>query len=144
VRVGENDSEVYYAWGNLAEAYYWSPGQRELAAETYRHAIALGMERLKVNPRNPDVLSGLALYHAMLVEKGPAFDFLRRALQLAPGDAAIQVEAAKVDVQFGQFPAAIAALEKSRKLGGSAFVVRDDPEFRVLASDVQFQNVARP
>ena len=86
----------------------------------------------------------MALYHAMLMEKSPAMDFLRQALQLAPTEAWIQVEAAKVDVQFGQYPAAIAALEKSRKLGSSAYVLRDDPEFRVLASDVQFQNVARP
>jgi len=77
-RVGEHDSDVYYAWGNLAEAYYWDPGERERAAETYRHAIALGTERLAVNPRNAGVLSDLALYHAMLLEKSPALDLLQR------------------------------------------------------------------
>jgi tetratricopeptide (TPR) repeat protein/TolB-like protein len=144
VRVGEHDSDVYYAWGNLAEAYYWGPGERERAAETYRHAIALGTERLEVNPRNAGVLSDLALYHAMLLEKGPASELLQRALRLSPDDPAIQLLAAKVQVQFGQYPAAMAALERSRKLGTSAFVVRDDPEFRPLASEVHYQNVARP
>jgi len=144
VRVGEHDSDVYYAWGNLAEAYYWDPGERERAAETYRQAIALGTERLAVNPRNAGVLSDLALYHAMLLEKSPALDLLQRALRLNPDNPEIQLEAAKVLLQFGQNPAAIAALEKSRKLGTSAFVVRDDPEFRPLASDVLYQSVARP
>jgi serine/threonine protein kinase/tetratricopeptide (TPR) repeat protein len=144
VRVGEHESDVYYAWGNLAEAYYWGPGERELAAETYRHAIDLGMQRLAVNPRNAGVLSDLALYHAMLLEKAPALDFLQRALRLNPDAPEIQLQAAKVLLQFGQYPAAMAALERSRKLGTSAFVVRDDPEFRPLASEVLYQSVARP
>jgi predicted Zn-dependent protease len=97
-----------------------------------------------VNPRNAGVLSDLALYHAMLLEKSPASDLLQRALRLSPDDPAIQLLAAKVQVQFGQYPAAMAALERSRKLGTSAFVVRDDPEFRPLASEVQYQSVARP
>jgi len=80
----------------------------------------------------------------MLLEKSPALDLLQRALRLNPDNPEIQLEAAKVLLQFGQNPAAIAALEKSRKLGTSAFVVRDDPEFRPLASDVLYQSVARP
>ena len=142
--VGESDSSVYTAWGNLAEAYYWDPGQRNLAAPAYRRAISLATERLSVNPRDPEALSGLALYHAMMLEKREARDFLQRALRLAPNDADIQVEAAKVEVQFGQYPAALVDLEKSRKLGGSAYVIRDDPEFRVLASDLHFQRVVQP
>ena len=144
VRVGEKDSEVYFGWGNLAEAYYWAPGQRAQAAESYRRAISLALERLQVNARQSEVLSGLALYHAMLLEKVPAMVYLKRALDLDPTAASIQLEAAKVYVQFGQYPAAIAALQKSRKLGATAYVVRDDPEFHVLASDVHFQSVARP
>jgi tetratricopeptide (TPR) repeat protein/TolB-like protein/predicted Ser/Thr protein kinase len=143
-QVGENESDVYYAWGNLAEAYYWAPGERPRAADTYRHAIDLGNARLQVNPRNAAALSDLALYHAMLLEKAPAFDLLQRALNLSPEDPAIQLQAAKVEVQFGQYSAAIAALQRSRKLGGTAFVIRDDPEFQPLASNVLFQNVARP
>jgi len=69
---------------------------------------------------------------------------LQRALRLSPDDPAIQLLAAKVQVQFGQYPAAMAALERSRKLGTSAFVVRDDPEFRSLASELHYQSVARP
>ena len=144
VRVGENEADVYYVWGNLAEAYYWSPGERDRAAETYRHAIALGTERLKVNPRNASVISGLALYHAMLQEKSEAAALSQKALQLDPGDPELQLEAAKVDVELGQYRAAVAALEKARKLGGTAYLARDDPAFRPLASDVQFQKLAQP
>ena len=143
-RVGESDSGIYSAWGNLAEAYYWDPGQRSQAIPAYRHAISLANERLSVNSRDPEALSGLALYHAMMLDKSEARDFLQRALRIAPNDADIQVEAAKVEVQLGQYPAALAALEKSRKLGGSAYVIRDDPEFRVLASDLHFAKVVQP
>jgi serine/threonine-protein kinase len=143
VQVGEHNSDVYYVWGNLAEAYHWQPGESQRGDETYRHAIALATERLAVNPRNAGVLADLALYHAMLLEKRPAFDFLQRALQLDTADPQIQLEAAKVQVQFGQFSAAATSLERYKKLGGSPFVIRDDPEFRPLASQVQVQTVAR-
>ena len=144
VQVGEKNADVYYGWGNLAEAYYWAPGERNNATETYRRAIALATERLRVNPRNPDVLAELALYHAMLLEKDPALERIRQALEFAPTESAIHLVSAKVHVQFGQYTEAIAALQRARKLGTSAYVVRDDPEFRLLAADVQYQNVARP
>ncbi len=141
VRVGEDDSEVYSVWGNLAEAYYWDPGERDRAAETYRRAINLATERLRINPRDARTLSGLALYHAMLQEKSQASSYLQRAVPLAPNDPELQVELAKIKVQFGQYSAAVAALEKARKLGVSAYVVRDDPAFHPLASDVLFQKL---
>jgi serine/threonine protein kinase/tetratricopeptide (TPR) repeat protein len=143
VRVGENDSEAYEVWGNLAEAYYWTPGERDRALQTYRHAISLAAERLRVNPRDARVLSGLAMYHAMLQEKNEASGYLRKALQLVPNDPELHLEEAKAEVQLGDPMAALAALKKARNLGLSAYLVRDDPAFRSLASDLQFQKLAR-
>ena len=144
VRVGENDSEVYLAWGNLAEAYYWAPGEREQASDAYHRAIALATDHLRVNPKDARVLSGLALYHAMLGDEGEAVRMVQRTLQLAPGDTELLVETAKVDEHLGRHAEALANLAKARKLGASAYVVRDDPEFRSLAANVQFQEMARP
>ena len=142
IRAGENDL-AYEAWGNLAEAYYWAPGERDRAVETYHRAIALALERVRVNPRDSRAFSALALYHAMLQEKGEASTYLQKAFQLAPNDAELSLERAKAEVQLGHNPAAFSALEKARSLGVSAYLVRDDPIFRPLASELQFQKLAR-
>ncbi|NIV13316.1 MAG: tetratricopeptide repeat protein, partial [Aliifodinibius sp.] len=39
-----NDHD-YVVWGNLASAYYWAPGERDKAAETYRRAITLAEQK---------------------------------------------------------------------------------------------------
>jgi tetratricopeptide (TPR) repeat protein len=36
------DPKNYLSWGNLGDAYYWSPGRRTEAADAYGRAIALG------------------------------------------------------------------------------------------------------
>jgi tetratricopeptide (TPR) repeat protein len=63
------DPKNYLLWGNLGDAYYWAPGRRQQAAGAYGKAIALGEERRRVNPNDADLLSNLAMYHAMRGEK---------------------------------------------------------------------------
>jgi tetratricopeptide (TPR) repeat protein/TolB-like protein/predicted Ser/Thr protein kinase len=144
VRVGENDADAYIAVGNLAEAYYWAPGERDEALKTYRRAITLADERLRVNPHDAHALSSRGLYHAMLQQKDVALTEIRQVLQLAPNDPEFRLDAAKAEAQLGDNQAALAALESARKLGVQASLVRDDPAFRVLAANVQFQKLARP
>src|SRR4030095_10681565 len=70
----------YRVAGNLARAYYFIPGEKADALEMYKHAIELGNEELSVNRRNADAHILLARYHAMLLQKEPALDHLRAAL----------------------------------------------------------------
>jgi len=137
-------SDSHTELGNLAEAYYWLPDQREQAKELYRQAIALGEKFLKVNPRDAAGMSYVGLYHAMLMERGPAQSYSQRALQLAPDDLDVSLNAAKIAAQLGDKAGALAAIAHARKSGVSPFVVRDDPVFRPLASDLQFQKLATP
>jgi len=51
------DPEDYPLWENLGDAYYWSDGKRAEAQEAYGKAIRLGEERLRVNPRDAEVLN---------------------------------------------------------------------------------------
>jgi len=43
------DSKSYEIWGNLGDAYYWTPGRRAEAAGAYSTAISLGEESLRHN-----------------------------------------------------------------------------------------------
>ncbi|MGA8764574.1 MAG: protein kinase, partial [Candidatus Sulfotelmatobacter sp.] len=111
----------YEMWGNLGDAYYWTPRQQSQAPEAYRKAISLANAALAVNPRDAVVLCNLALYHAMLREKDPALAFLRRALAFSPEDSDFLFKAAEIYNQFGLTDQAVAALQHSIKQGYSRF-----------------------
>jgi len=62
----------YEIWGNLADAYYWSPGEREKAKAAYHKALDLAFSSLAVNPRDATLLGFIADYYAMSGECGQA------------------------------------------------------------------------
>jgi serine/threonine-protein kinase len=131
----------YEMWGNLGDAYYWTPKEQLQAPQAYRKAISLANSALSVNPRDAVVLCNLALYHAMLHEKDPAMVFLRRALALAPGNSDSLFKAAEVYNQFGMTEPALAALQDSIKQGYSRFFARDHPIFENWKTDPRFRNL---
>jgi serine/threonine-protein kinase len=141
VQLSDND---YLLWGNLAEAYYWSPARRQQAANAYKRGIALAHSRLTVNNRDASALYHLALFHAMLQQRTPSLSYLEKALQVAPNDAELQFTAAKVYAQLGMKTQAIDSAEKAIKLGYLSFFLRDDPVFKSLAKEVQFQKLVQP
>jgi serine/threonine-protein kinase len=139
--IGSNSTTAYLVWGNLAEAYYWAPGDRDRAYAIYRKAMSLALEQLRVNGRELQALEALALYSSALGDKRGAFDYLQKALHRAPDDPDVLFNAAKVHAQFGDNPSAVKFLQGAVKAGFSVFFVRDDPVFRPLADDVQFRKL---
>jgi len=131
----------YEMWGNLGDAYYWSPKDQSQAPQAYRKAITLANAALGVNPRDAEVLCDLALYHAMLREKDPAIAYLRRARALAPGDSDFLFRAAEIYNQFGMTEPAFAALQDSIEHGYSIFFARDHPIFGNLKTDPRFRKL---
>ena len=45
----------YVLWGNLASAYYWSPGKRSQSLSVYERALELAEVQNEINPNNPDM-----------------------------------------------------------------------------------------
>ena len=133
----------YELWGNLADAYYWAPGERARAAAAYRRAIALGLPQLQVNSRDTALIVNLALYRAMLDERTEALDLVRSALQIAPQDAFVQFWAAVALNQIGDTERALGLLEKARAAGFSVTVIRDTPNLGNLWRFPRFQNLLR-
>src|SRR5947209_19309713 len=81
VKLAEKDPLL---WRNLGDGYHWSPGKRSQAAGAYRQGIALAKEELRVNPQDLYSFGILAICHAMLGEKKPALESLRRGSLLSP------------------------------------------------------------
>jgi serine/threonine-protein kinase len=131
----------YAEWGNLAEAYYWGPDGRQRAGGAYRKAIAMAEEKLKVNPKDAEVLSWLGLYHAMLQEKAAALRSMNQALGAGGDNPEILFNAAKTENQLGEKGKALEYLQKAIASGYSKFFARDDPEFGGMRGDERFRRV---
>ena len=135
VKLDEND---YQMWGNLGDAYYWSPRMRSEALNAYGKAIALGEEKLRVNPRDSEVLSYLAMYHAMRLERQPAIANLDSALRLNPKSPDLLLTAGIVYQQLGDTRRALDAIEKAVAGGVSPATLSDTPNFDTLRNNPRF------
>jgi eukaryotic-like serine/threonine-protein kinase len=137
------DEGEYSVWGNLGDAYYWEPGRRDQSKAAYRKAIALAEERLHVNPQDGNLLSFLAVFHAMLQEKPAATAGMSKALALAPADVEVRFNAAIIASQFGNREETLSWLRKALDSGLPISRVRDSPNFDYLHSHPQFQQLLR-
>jgi len=139
----QSEGNSFRIWANLAEAYYWTPGERPRAAEAYLKSIKMAEEALQVNEKDLLALRTLALCHAMLNDSSQAQLYLARALKDGSNSADVQFYAGKVYSQLKQNDAAIMALQKAIKLGCPKNWLKDDPVFEPLANDVRYQALVK-
>jgi serine/threonine-protein kinase len=132
------DPKNYVFWGNLGDAYYWTPGKRSEAAGAYGTAIALGKEKIRLNPRDAQLLSSLAMYYAMRGERKPALDNLDASLHLQPKSPDMLFNAGITYQQLGDTKRALDALEQAVSLGVSPEMLRDTPNFVALRENPRF------
>jgi tetratricopeptide (TPR) repeat protein len=132
------DSKSYELWGNLGDAYYWTPGRRPEAPGAYGTAITLGEENLRHNPRDAQLLAYLGQYHAMRGERKPALDKVNAALRLQPKSPDVLLTSAIVYQQLGDSSHALTTLEKAVSLGIAPETLRDTPNFGALSNNPRF------
>jgi serine/threonine-protein kinase len=132
------DQQNYVMWGNLGDAYYWTPSRRSEAAAAYGVAIRLGEGNLRHNPRDAQLLAYLGAYHAMRGERKPALDKLDASLRLQPNSPDLLFTAGIVFQQLGDSNRALDALEKAVSLGFSPAMLRDTPNFDTLSENPRF------
>jgi tetratricopeptide (TPR) repeat protein/predicted Ser/Thr protein kinase len=132
------DPNEYLLWGNLGDAYYWSAGKSAKAADAYARAISLGEEKLRLNPRDAQLLSSLGMYHAMRGEKKAALENLDASLRLQPKAPDLVFNAGIVYEQLGDTQHALSSLEKAVSLGFSPDLIRDTPNFDSLRDNPRY------
>jgi len=130
--------------GNLADAYYWAPGQRSKAPAAYKSAIDLAQEDLKINPRDAEMLAYLAGYESMLGQSGAAVQSINRSLSLTPKDNQVLFTAALVFNQLNDIDKALGFLEKAVAAGYPANTLLDTPFLDNLHSRPRFQKLVAP
>ncbi len=137
----ELNEHNYVVWGNLASAYYWAPGMRDKAQETYERAIRMALEQHKVNPNNPDVVSNLAEYYAMTGEVTKALSYINQALEMSPKDVEVMYRAGAAYEQLGVRDKALHWIGKALENGYSRSEIEHLPELRGLVADVKYQQL---
>lgn len=131
----------YRSVGYLADAYYWAPGKRDQATPLYERAITMTDEELKLNPKNTDVHTLLAEYHAHLGHAEAARMHIQQALKLHPDEPETLFFAALVENQLGDTAHAIQWLSKAVHQGYSLSEINSAVDFDNLRNDPAFQSV---
>ena len=132
------DEKDYVLWGNLGDAYYWTPGRRAEATAAYEKAIALAERNLQLNPHDAQLFGYLAEYHAMRGERKPALTNLQASLRLQPKSPDMLLNAGIVYQQLGETNRALDALERAVSLGLSPELLRDTTNFDSLKGNPRF------
>ena len=130
------DDNDYQTWGNLGDAYFFG-GDKSKASGPYTKAISLAEEKLKVNPRDTDVLSDLARYWAILGDRTKALNYLDRSL-VGKKDKELIFSAALVYNQLRETGPALEWLGKALAAGYSKAVVSATPDFDNLHDNPRY------
>jgi tetratricopeptide (TPR) repeat protein len=139
----EQNGQSYTLWGNLAAAQYWAPGRREKSRESYRKAVQMVEESLKVNPQDVEDLYHSALYYAMLGERSRSLAALKQALNEAPDNLEALYRTVLIHEHFGERDEALAWLERAFAHGCSRGRVERAPELRDLRTDSRYPQLTR-
>ncbi|MDA2939193.1 tetratricopeptide repeat protein, partial [Acidobacteria bacterium AH-259-A15] len=130
-------------YGNLADALYWAPGEREKAAPQYRKAIEMAEAALMESPRDITVLGRLAVYYAMIEDRESAYDKLQKVLEITPRNAKAKFKAAVIYRKFGEVDEALKCLKTALEAGIQKSKVMNHPIFEELRRSRAFDEMLR-
>ena len=134
-----NPNEQLYA-GNLADAYRWSADPAKAKA-AYQQAIALAHKALLVNPVDADALGYLGLYYAKNGDAKLGLDYITRARAIDRNGNELPYRQAVVYTILGRKGEALASLQEALQKGYSAIMAKNDPEFKPLETDPEFNKL---
>jgi tetratricopeptide (TPR) repeat protein/TolB-like protein len=130
-------------WGNLGDVLACVPGKKSEAAEAYKRAVDLSQAASVVNPKDADILSRVALYHARLGKKMEAEAQIGRARQLAPASRDVLWNAALVYELVSQRDRALEALKAAIHAGQPLEEIRREPALASLRKDPRYGALVR-
>jgi predicted Zn-dependent protease len=125
-------------WGNLGDALWQIPGQREEAQKAFEQAALLASRTLGLNPSRYVLRKSYALYLAKLNRNQEAVAEIERAIVQAPDDMDVQFYAARIYTVLGDRQRALKALAQARALGMNAKEADREPDLAPLRKDPRY------
>ena len=141
IELGRNVMEI---WGNLGDAYRYTPGNGDKAVEAYRRAIELAYDDLSVNPNDPCLRSRLATYCAKAGDLEMAMKQLEMARDQGPTDADVLFHCIIVYEIADRRDDALRAVSEIVERDESAIEKIDsDPELSELRKDARYPQLVQ-
>jgi serine/threonine-protein kinase len=137
----EKGTKDYEIWGNLGDAYRWTPGNADKSALVYHRALELAEQRVAVNPRDARALIHIALYRAKTGQNAQTVRDLETALANASDDKSILFNAAIVCELTGNRARALGYLGKAISGGYSLNEIAAEPELGKLREDSSYKTL---
>ncbi len=132
---------AYVMWGNLGDAYRFTPGNEDKAAEAYGKAIALTEQALVVDPSDSRARATLAVDLAKSGEAARARQEIEAVLRAKPGDATIILRAVFAYEILGDRPKALENLREYARLKGPTEEIVRDPFLASLRQDPGYADI---
>jgi eukaryotic-like serine/threonine-protein kinase len=134
----------YLYWANLGDAYRRVAGNDDKSLEAYQRAIALVQDRVQAAPRDPDLMTQLAVYLAKSGDATRAREALQRWTLLPKKSPASHFRALLVHEIVGDRDQALAALTAALGAGYAIKEIREEPELARLRSDPRYHRIVGP
>jgi tetratricopeptide (TPR) repeat protein len=131
----------YKVWGNLADAYYFAGGQRQVADVSYRRAIDLAEQYLEVNGEESMVMSEIALYYSRIGDNDKARELNAKASAQGSDIMYVHYNSALTHAQLGETDEAFAALERAVELNYEPELLSVDPALESFREDERFRQL---
>jgi tetratricopeptide (TPR) repeat protein len=130
-------------WGNLGDAYRFTPGNEAKAAEAYQQAIELTERALAVDPGDSRSRASLAAFLAKAGDPVRARAEIERVLREKPDDSSIVMHAVMVYEVGGARGQALEAVREYVRLKGSMDEIVRDPFLAGLRQDPGYADIIR-
>ncbi|MEO6565061.1 MAG: tetratricopeptide repeat protein, partial [Casimicrobiaceae bacterium] len=131
----------YLYWGNLADSYRWSPGNRPKAIQTYQRAITILREQLAQKPEDVELRSRLAVYQVKSGDLAATKASLASLERDKLSQAAVLFRLAVANEVVGARDKAMTMIERALQAGYAETEVRAEPELVNLRNDLRYHKI---
>lgn len=132
----------YRNWGNLGDAYRWTPSRKGEAAAAYARGIELARAAAKASPDDLDVRSSLAVYLAKSARTKECLEELRQITASArPRAAAVHFKTALAFELAGDRRSALASMKLALEAGYPVRELQFEPDLADMRLDVRFHRL---
>jgi serine/threonine-protein kinase len=132
----------YRNWGNLGDAYRWTPGRKTAAADAYARGIELAREAAKASPDDLDVRSSLAVYLAKSGRTSECLEELRNITSSdRPRAAAVHFKTALAYDLAGERRNALASMKLALDAGYPVRELQFEPDLAGMRLDVRYHRL---
>jgi serine/threonine protein kinase/Tfp pilus assembly protein PilF len=132
----------YRNWGNLGDAYRWTPGRKTDATDAYARGIELAREAAKTSPDDLDVRSSLAVYLAKSGRLKECLDELQTMTASdRPRSAAVHFKTALSYELAGDRRNALASMKSALEAGYPVRELQFEPDLAGLRLDVRYHRL---